>query len=71
MKGEGFTRGAQEGQNVKRGETIIEFNLPLLESKAKSILTPIVISNMDEISSIEKKSGEVVAGDSVVLVLKK
>lgn len=71
LKGEGFTRVAQEGQNVKRGETIIEFNLPLLESKAKSILTPIVISNMDEISSIEKKSGEVVAGDSVVLVLKK
>ena len=51
LKGEGFTRVAQEGQNVKRGETIIEFNLPLLESKAKSILTPIVISNMDEISS--------------------
>lgn len=71
LKGEGFTRVAQEGQNVKRGETIIEFNLPLLESKAKSILTPIVISNMDEISSIEKKSGEVIAGDSVVLVLKK
>jgi glucose-specific phosphotransferase enzyme IIA component len=46
-------------------------DLPLLEAKAKSVLTPVVISNMDEISNIEKKSGEVVAGDSVVLVLKK
>ncbi|MDG6894463.1 PTS glucose transporter subunit IIA [Volucribacter amazonae] len=71
LKGEGFTRVAQEGQQVKRGETIIEFDLPLLESKAKSVLTPVVISNMDEISHIEKKSGEVVAGESVVLVLKK
>lgn len=71
LKGEGFTRIAQEGQSVKRGDTVIEFDLALLESKAKSVLTPIVISNMDEISCIVKKSGEVVAGESVVLGLKK
>ncbi|WP_105900293.1 PTS glucose transporter subunit IIA, partial [Haemophilus influenzae] len=69
LKGEGFTRIAQEGQSIKRGDTVIEFDLPLLESKAKSVLTPIVISNMDEISCIVKKSGEVVAGESVVLAL--
>ncbi|MFD0965561.1 PTS glucose transporter subunit IIA [Seminibacterium arietis] len=71
LKGEGFTRVAQEGQAVKRGDTVIEFDLELLESKAKSVLTPVVISNMDEISSMEKKSGEVVGGESIVLVLKK
>ena len=62
---------AQEGQTVKRGDTVIELDLPLLEAKAKSVLTPVVISNMDEINHLEKKIGEVVAGDSVVLVLKK
>ena len=71
LKGEGFTRVAQEGQTVKRGDTVIELDLPLLEAKAKSVLTPVVISNMDEINHLEKKTGEVVAGDSVVLVLKK
>uniref|UniRef100_UPI00403DFB36 PTS glucose transporter subunit IIA n=1 Tax=Pasteurella multocida TaxID=747 RepID=UPI00403DFB36 len=71
LKGEGFKRIAQEGQAVKRGETVIEFDLALLEAKAKSVLTPVVISNMDEISHIDKKAGEVVAGESVVLVLKK
>lgn len=71
LKGEGFTRVAQEGQSVKRGDTIIEFDLALLEQKAKSVLTPVVISNTDEITNIDKKAGEVVAGESVVLVLKK
>lgn len=71
LKGEGFTRVAQEGQSVKRGDTVIEFDLELLESKAKSVLTPVVISNMDEITSLDKKVGEVVAGESVVLTLKK
>ncbi len=71
LKGEGFTRIVQEGQSVKRGDAIIEFDLALLEQKAKSVLTPVVISNMDEITNMEKKAGEVVAGDSVVLVIKK
>ncbi|MEE6076396.1 PTS glucose transporter subunit IIA [Avibacterium paragallinarum] len=71
LKGEGFRRVAEEGQTVKRGDIIIELDLELLEAKAKSVLTPVVISNMDEISHIEKKTGEVVAGESVVLVVKK
>ncbi|HGO5815233.1 TPA: PTS glucose transporter subunit IIA [Mannheimia haemolytica] len=71
LKGEGFTRLAQEGQTVKVGEPIIKFDLALLEGKAKSVLTPIVISNMDEISNLSKLNGQVVAGESVVLTLTK
>ena len=71
LKGEGFTRIAQEGQSVKRGDVIIEFDLALLEQKAKSVLTPVVISNMDEISHIEKHVGSVIAGETEVLLLKK
>ena len=36
LKGEGFKRIAEEGQRVKVGDTVIEFDLPLLEEKAKS-----------------------------------
>lgn len=71
LKGEGFNRVAQEGQTVKCGDTVIELDLELLEAKAKSVLTPIVISNMDEVTHMEKKAGEAVAGESVVLVIRK
>ncbi|ABR74364.1 PTS glucose transporter subunit IIA [Actinobacillus succinogenes] len=71
LKGEGFTRVAQEGQTVKRGDVVLKFDLDLLKSKAKSVLTPIVISNMDEISHIEKRVGSVIAGETEVLSLKK
>ncbi|MBE2895978.1 PTS glucose transporter subunit IIA [Pasteurellaceae bacterium HPA106] len=71
LKGEGFTRIAEEGQEVKKGDTVIEFDLALLEEKAKSVLTPVVISNMDEISSMEKSAGQAVVGETVVLKLKK
>ncbi len=71
LKGEGFTRIAEEGQKVKVGDPIIKFDLALLEAKAKSVLTPVVISNMDEISNLQKLNGEVVKGESVVLTLTK
>lgn len=71
LKGEGFRRVAEEGQDVKCGETVIEFDLPLLESKAKSVLTPVVISNMDEIKQLHKYEGKVIAGETPVLSIKK
>lgn len=71
LKGEGFTRIAQEGQSVKVGDPIIEFDLELLTEKAKSVLTPVVISNMDEIKELNKLTGNVTCGETPVLRIKK
>ncbi|PWD08257.1 PTS glucose transporter subunit IIA, partial [Salmonella enterica subsp. enterica serovar Anatum] len=71
LKGEGFKRIAEEGQRVKVGDPVIEFDLPLLEEKAKSTLTPVVISNMDEIKELIKLSGSVTVGETPVIRIKK
>ncbi|GHA20735.1 PTS glucose transporter subunit IIA [Oceanisphaera arctica] len=71
LKGEGFTRIAQEGQQVKKGDTIIEFDLALLETKAKSTLTPVVISNMDEVKEVIKQSGAVTLAEDVIMRVRK
>ena len=71
LKGEGFTRIAEEGQQVKAGETVIEFDLPFLANKAKSVLTPVVISNMDSIHELVKLSGVVEEGKTPIIKVKK
>ncbi|MFV0575576.1 MAG: PTS glucose transporter subunit IIA [Vibrio sp.] len=71
LKGEGFTRIAEEGQTVKAGDTIIEFDLAYLQENAKSTLTPVVISNMDEIKELNKLSGNVVVGETPVIRITK
>lgn len=71
LKGDGFKRIARENQHVKRGDVILELESEKLKQAAKSILTPVVIANMEEIQHIEKKSGGVIAGESVILRLKK
>ncbi|WP_392552474.1 PTS glucose transporter subunit IIA [Orbus wheelerorum] len=71
LKGEGFKRIAEEGQQVKAGDPIIEFDLAFLEGKAKSILTPVVISNMDSIHELIKLSGPVEEGKTPIMKVKK
>ncbi|MXP56072.1 PTS glucose transporter subunit IIA [Pantoea sp. Mhis] len=71
LKGEGFKRILKEGQKVKKGDVIIEFDLPLLEKKAKSTLTPVVVSNMDEIKSMTKFVGYATLGETVIIRVKK
>lgn len=71
LDGKGFTRIAQEGQKVKSGDEIMAFDLEFLTANAKSILTPVIISNMEDIKELNKESGTVeVATDTVLEIIK-
>ncbi|HLU21370.1 PTS sugar transporter subunit IIA [Lederbergia graminis] len=68
MNGEGFTAHISEGTKVRVGDKLVEFDIPLVEEKASSTITPIIITNGDSISSINKQSvGKVQAGQSPIM----
>ncbi|WP_343128234.1 PTS glucose transporter subunit IIA [Buchnera aphidicola (Takecallis taiwana)] len=67
LKGKGFKQIAKENQYVNIGDTIIEYDLQFLKNNAKSILTPVVVSNIDEIKKITKYSGTVKAGKTLIM----
>ncbi|KEY91729.1 glucose-specific phosphotransferase enzyme IIA component [Candidatus Photodesmus blepharus] len=71
LRGEGFKRIAIEGQSVKIGDLIIELDLPLLEKKAKSTVTPVVISNMEDVKELSKLSGSVIASKTPIFRITK
>ncbi|QXM06265.1 PTS sugar transporter subunit IIA [Crassaminicella indica] len=54
LKGKGFTRLVEVGTDVKKGTAIIEVDLDYIEKSGKDTITPIVITNMDKVESIEK-----------------
>ncbi len=45
LNGAGFTRLTSEGASVKAGDPIIQVDLALVSSRAKSIVTPIVVNS--------------------------
>ncbi|MCQ6560396.1 glucose PTS transporter subunit IIA [Paenibacillus mendelii] len=51
MKGTGFTAVVEEGDQVKPGQLLIRFDLQHVRAGAKSLATPMVITNSDRVSS--------------------
>ncbi|WP_100372562.1 PTS sugar transporter subunit IIA [Bacillus sp. FJAT-45037] len=71
MKGEGFTTHVKEGDKVKVGDALVDFDLELVKEKAASIITPMVITNQDDLDSVQKEPAtDVVAGETPLLTLK-
>lgn len=66
LRGNGFTRLAEEGQEVKAGEPILEFDLDYLKEQVESLLTPVVLANMEDVQSLEKRQGSIEAGKDVI-----
>ncbi|CAL4042152.1 PTS system glucose-specific EIIA component [Buchnera aphidicola (Anoecia corni)] len=67
LKGRGFKQLAKEKQSVTIGDPILQFDLVLLKKIAKSVLTPVVISNMDDIKKLNKIYGEVIRGKTIIM----
>lgn len=67
MNGEGFKSFVKIGDRVQTGQTLIEFDLNLVRQKAKSDITPIVITNMDQVSSLKMSSLSQVGPSQVVM----
>ncbi|NYE01258.1 phosphocarrier protein FPr [Kineosphaera limosa] len=65
MEGEGFSPKVKEGDHVEVGDPLIEFDLDLVASKAKSLLTQVVIANSERIESLTPVTGVVTAGQDV------
>ncbi|WDV46831.1 PTS glucose transporter subunit IIA [Clostridiaceae bacterium M8S5] len=54
LKGEGFTRLIEEGTSIKTGTPIMKVDLELLKKNEKDTVTPVVITNMDRVKSLDK-----------------
>jgi glucose-specific phosphotransferase system IIA component len=70
LKGEHYTIIAKQGDEVKKGDPIVEVDLEGIKQAGYDIITPVIISNHSKFSGIEKKTGAVKAGEAAIVVNK-
>ncbi|MED0687129.1 PTS glucose transporter subunit IIA [Anoxybacillus ayderensis] len=58
MHGEGFEAYVKAGDRVKSGDLLLSFDLALVQQKAKSPLTPVVITNGDVVDECHREHTE-------------
>ncbi len=69
LKGEGFRTHVSDGQKVEAGDLLISADLDFLAANAKSLQTPIVITNSDDFEIARRVKDQLVsAGDFLMEV---
>ncbi|MGC4124891.1 N-acetylglucosamine-specific PTS transporter subunit IIBC [Enterobacter sp.] len=71
LNGQGFTRLVEEGAEVVAGQPILEMDLDFLNANARSMISPVVCSNIDDFSGLVLQAkGQVVAGQTPLYEIK-
>ncbi|MDP4143328.1 MAG: glucose PTS transporter subunit IIA [Bacillota bacterium] len=58
LNGEGFTAHVNQGDMVKKGDLLLTFDADIIKEKAKSIVTPVIITNMADVKDIQVQFGK-------------
>lgn len=68
LKGEGFEQLVEAGTRVKAGTPILKIDTEFINQKGFSLITPILITNMDSIKSITPfENIDTIAGETLVV----
>ncbi len=71
LSGKGFTRLIEEGASVTAGQPVLDMDLAFLSANARSMISPVVVSNIDDFSGLNiLASGTVVAGETKLYEIK-
>lgn len=69
LDGQGFDVCVKDGQTLKKGDKIMDFDVKYIEEQAKSSAIPVVFTNLGEEHKMEVvKLGEVNVGDEILSV---
>lgn len=67
LAGEGFTPLVTALDEVRAGDPLLTFDPDLVASRARSLLTQVLVTNMDRVARIEPAAGRVSAGRDVLM----
>src|SRR5437016_4134905 len=69
LGGEGFLPRVAAGDEVRAGQALIEFAPDYVATRARSLLTEIVVANPERVTAFRKRTGFVRAGRDTILEL--
>lgn len=67
LNGAGFTALVQAGDDVQAGEPLLRFDPDSVARSARSLMTVVLVANMESVAAIEPRSGLVSSGRDVLM----
>ncbi|MBF0515460.1 MAG: PTS glucose transporter subunit IIA, partial [Desulfovibrionaceae bacterium] len=69
LGGAGFSRLAAPGDRVNPGDPVLRFDALALAGKGVTLITPVVVSNLEAFGGLVKASGRVRAGKDTLMTV--
>ena len=67
LNGKHFVSHVEQGQKVKKGQLLLEFDIPAIQKAGYEVVTPVIIANTDEFSDIvTEANGQVHCGERLL-----
>ncbi len=63
LKGKGFKARVKAGDDVRKGDELMTFDADYIATNAVSLISPVLVTNMDRVTSLRPRTGKVRAGD--------
>jgi len=71
LKGAPFTVKVEDGQKVKKGVTLIKFDIGAIKAAGLETVTPLVVANADDFAEVALTGAEHVEAGDALITLKK
>ncbi len=68
LNGQGFTAHVKNGDKIRKGQLLIEFDMDFIRSKGLPLTTPVIVSNPDDYPAMKEKLGNVTHGDELIVL---
>ena len=71
LNGQGFTAHVKEGEKIKKGQTLITFDIDFIKKQGYPVITPVLVTNADNFSDVKTiTDGKIQMGDDLLKVIK-
>src|ERR671918_554372 len=67
LNGKGFKALVKSGDEVRKGDTLMTFDADYIATHALSLISPVLVTNMDRVTSLRTRTGSVRAGHDMLM----
>ena len=70
LDGKHFTAHVKDGDEIKVGDTLVEFDIEAIKKEGYELITPIIITNtMDYLEIVPREAGTVKSGENILTII--
>ena len=71
LNGKYYTSHCSEGQEVKAGDLLMEFDMKAIKEAGFKTITPVIVTNTDDFADIKvEHEGEILVGETLLDITK-